>query len=289
MSKPKKPKMAICYDFDGTLSKKNMQEYDFIPQLKMANKTFWNSVKKRSIEQKSDEILTYMLMMLEKANQARIQIKREAFVNYGKNIDFFFGVKEWFKRMNDFAMKRGIKLQHFIISSGIGEMIEGTSIHKEFKKIYASTYMYEQNGVAHWPASALNYTTKTQFLFRINKGILDVWDNTKINKFIPKPDRPIPFTRMIYIGDGSTDVPCMKLVKEQGGHSVAVYQPGSAKKKHAAYNLLAEDRVNFVTPADYRVKKKLDQQVKAIITKISADYLVDRLEKECKQKSKKSK
>jgi len=289
MSKPKKPKMAICYDFDGTLSIKNMQEYDFIPQLKMTSKTFWNSVKRRSIEQKSDEILTYMLMMLEKANQARIQIKREAFVNYGKNIDFFPGVEEWFKRMNDFASKKGIKLQHFIISSGIGEMIEGTSIHKEFEKIYASSYMYEQNGVAHWPALALNYTTKTQFLFRINKGFLDVWDNSKINKFIEKPDRPIPFPRMIYIGDGSTDVPCMKLVKEQGGYSIAVYQPGSAKKKLTATNLLTEDRVNFVTPADYRKGKKLDQQVKSIISKISADHLVQKLEKESTQKINKNK
>jgi predicted HAD superfamily phosphohydrolase len=147
--------------------------------------------------------------------------------------------------------------------------------------------MYDQNGVAHWPAVALNYTGKTQFLFRINKGVYDVWDNIKINKFIPKPDRPIPFSRMIYIGDGSTDVPCMKLVKEQGGHSIAVYHPKSAKKKNVASSLLTEDRVNFVTSADYRKGKQLDQLVKSIISKISADYLIQKLEKESLRKFKK--
>lgn len=277
MAKPKKPIIAICYDFDGTLSKKNMQEYDFIPKLNMTSKNFWNKVKQRAVSENADEILTYMWMMLEKARERRIEIKRDAFVRYGKKIEFFPGVREWFERLNKYAKRKGFVLQHFIVSSGIGEMIEGTEIKKKFKKIYASRYMYDHNGVACWPSLALNYTGKTQFLFRINKGVFDVWDNTKINKFVPKSDRPIPFSRIIYIGDGSTDVPCMKLVKEQGGHSIAVYQPKSAKKKSGASNLLAEDRVHFVTPADYRNNKKLDQQVKAIISKIAADYFVQKL------------
>jgi len=272
MSKLRKPRMAICYDFDGTLASGSMQEYDFIPKLKMTSKGFWDEVGKRSRSQQADQIITYMCIMLEKALSSNdVKITRDAFVNYGRTIDLFPGVRQWFKRIKRYAKRQGVILEHYIISSGIREMIEGTRIANEFKKIFASSFIYDQHNVARWPGLAINYTTKTQFLFRINKGVLNVWDNEKINKYIPKQNRPIPFTRMIYIGDGSTDVPCMKLVKDQGGYSIAVYKPNSWKKKQAK-NLLKEDRVNFVLPADYSSKKQLDRKVKAIIRKIAADF-----------------
>ena len=269
--------MAICYDFDGTLASGNMQEYDFIPQLKMNSNQFWKEVAVRAKKQEADKILAYMCLMLEKATSSNdVKITRKAFVDYGRTVKLYPGVKQWLQHIRKFAKKTGIILDHYIISSGIREMIEGTAIAKQFKKIFASSFMYDQHGVARWPGLALNYTTKTQFLFRINKDNLDVWDDSKINKYIPKKHRPIPFTRMIYIGDGTTDVPCMKLVKDQGGHSIAVYKPNSWKRKEAE-RLLKEDRVNFVLPADYRQGKFLDIQVKAIIKKIVADLKLQKL------------
>lgn len=278
MSKPAKPRMAICYDFDGTLAAGNMQEYDYIPQLNMSSKKFWEEVQQRAREQKSDEILAYMGIMIEKANADRstagIKIKREDFTDYGKKVRFFPGVKDWFRRINNIGKTNGISIEHYIISSGIREMIEGTSIAAYFKKIYASSFMYDQNGVAYWPALALNYTTKTQFLFRINKGHLDEWDNSEINAFKPKEERPIPFTRIVYIGDGSSDIPCMRLVKDQGGHSIAVFQPRKPDLKKKAAALFAEGRVNFVAPADYTEGKDLDRQVTSVINKVVADHRV---------------
>lgn len=272
MTKQRKPRMAICYDFDGTLAPGSMQEYDFIPQLKITSKEFWGEVHKRSKSQEADEILTYMCVMLEKAQSSNnVRITREDFMNYGKKIVLFKGVNKWFKRIKKFAQRQGVILEHYIISSGIREMVEGTSIANEFKKIFASSFIYDQHNVAKWPGLAINYTTKTQFLFRINKGVLNVWDNERINKYTPKEKRRIPFSRFIYIGDGTTDIPCMKLVKDQGGHSIAVYKE-RAKKKKPATNLLDEDRVNFVVPADYSSGKQLDKIVKTIIEKISVDY-----------------
>jgi 2-hydroxy-3-keto-5-methylthiopentenyl-1-phosphate phosphatase len=273
MSKPKKPIIAICYDFDGTLSPKSMQEYNFIPQLGLNPHVFWKEVKTRAKEQNADAILTYMCIMIEKANSSRdVQITRKAFVDYGKTVELFHGVIDWFQKITAFGKAHGANIEHYIISSGIKEMIEGSKIGREFKKIYASSFMYDQNKVAYWPALAINYTTKTQFLFRINKGMLDVYDDTKINDFMEKDERPIPFQRMIYIGDGSTDIPCMKLVKEQGGYSVGVYKPGSRKK--TSDGLMKENRVNFVAPADYTEDGILFSQIKAVINKMIADYIV---------------
>lgn len=274
MSKKNKIRIAICYDFDGTLSPGNMQEYDYIPKLGLKTKEFWGKVKKRTMEQEADEILAYMRLMIEKATpESKVKITREAFQKYGETVKLFEGVECWFRRINSFGKENNVIIEHYIISSGIKEMIEGTSISGEFKKIYASSFMYDQNGVAYWPSIAINYTTKTQFLFRINKGILDVWNNSGINAYTQKEKRPIPFSRMIYIGDGSTDIPCMKLVKDQGGYSIAVYKPKSRKLK-TADSLLNEDRVNFVAGADYSDGSRLDLQIKAVIKKIVAENIV---------------
>ncbi len=277
MAGQRKPRIALIYDFDGTLSPGNMQEYDFFPQLGMSPKQFWTAAKKRAEEHEADEILSYMTLMLEKCTPSSgVCVTKKAFAEYGKKVELFDGVKEWFPRINQFAKENGLIPHHFIISSGIKEMVLGTSIAKKFSKIYASSFIYDQHGVAHAPGLAINYTTKTQFLFRINKGVLNVWDNNKINEYVEKADRDIPFQQMIFIGDGTTDIPCMKLTKDQGGHSIAVYRPGS-RQRSKAKKLMKEKRVNFVAPADYTEGKLLDTQVKAVIQKIAADFEVSKL------------
>lgn len=271
MSKRKQPVIAICYDFDGTLSSGNMQEHSYFPSLEITPKEFWRQSKQLAKDQDADEILAYMRLMIVKATaETGVKITRNSFAEYGAKVSLFNGVKEWFPRINQYGKTQGAKIEHYIISSGIKEMIEGTPIRRHFKKIFASAFMYEQHEVACWPAQAVNYTTKTQFLFRINKGLLDAWDNSKINAFIAKDKRPVPFSRMIYIGDGSTDIPCMKLVKAQGGYSIAVYQPHRRKKKVSAEKLKMEDRVNFVAPADYTENSLVDIQVKAVIRQMVA-------------------
>ncbi|HOW36090.1 MAG TPA: HAD family hydrolase [Candidatus Omnitrophota bacterium] len=281
MSKPKRPIVAICYDFDGTLSPGNMQEYNFFPGLGVKPRDFWREAGNRAKEHKGDHILSYMTLMIEKARAEsnKVKIDRKSFERHGEGVDLFDGVDKWFGRISKFARKQNVKIEHYIVSSGLREMISGTKIARHFKKIYASAFMYDKHGVASWPILALNYTTKTQFLFRINKGISDEWDDKKINDYTPEWKRRIPFERMIYIGDGETDVPCMKLVKDQGGYSIAVYQPHSSKKKARARKLLKQDRVNFVAPADYLSRTPVDLQVKNVIRKIAAKAEVDNLQR----------
>ncbi|MDX9703261.1 MAG: HAD family hydrolase [Candidatus Auribacterota bacterium] len=261
--------LAIAYDFDGTLAKGNIQENSFIPDLRMKKSDFWKEVKKLTKEHEMDEILAYMFLLINKARQGEIKFDRESLKAHGKDVSYFDGVEDYFGRINKYAHQKQIKLEHYIISSGTKEMIEGTTIAKHFKTIYASSFKYDQHNVPEWPAIALNYTTKTQFLFRINKGINNAWDNSKINAYVPKEERPIPFERMIYIGDGLTDVPAMKLVKDQGGTSIGVYAPKS-RKKSAVEKLLDEQRVSYVAPANYSDGSELDQIIKAVIDQTSS-------------------
>lgn len=262
--------MAIAYDFDGTLAPGNMQEYDFIPKLRMKSKGFWDEVSNHAREQNADQILAYMHLMLKKAESAEVRVTRNDFRKYGAEIQLFPGVAEWFQRINEYGKEKNIRVEHYIVSSGLREMVEGTSIVKEFQAIYASGFMYDHHGVACWPALAINYTTKTQYLFRINKGSLDVYDNSLINRYVPHEERPVPFENMIFIGDGETDIPCMRLVKEQGGHSISVYNSRKNESKQVAEQLLNDNRVTLIAPADYREGKTIDQAVKAMIDKVEA-------------------
>ena len=266
----KKPVVALMYDFDKTLCTKDMQEYGFIPEIGMKSSEFWKEVSDLTDKEEMDNILAYMYMMVEKAKEKKIVISRKVFNDLGKGIDFFPGVKDWFERINKFGEENGVRIEHYIVSSGIKEIIEGTEIKDYFKKIYACEFMYDYTGTIVWPKFAVNYTAKTQFLFRINKGVLKVDTNSSnaLNDFTREEERRIPFKNMIYIGDGLTDVPCMKLVKVNGGQSIAVYNPD--KGKGAAESLLKNNRVNFLVPADYSKDSEMDQVVKSIIKKIQA-------------------
>ncbi|HPA10496.1 MAG TPA: HAD family hydrolase [Treponemataceae bacterium] len=265
---PKKmtmPVAAIMYDFDKTLCTRDMQEYSFIPGLGISADVFWAEAGKLA-GKGMDPILAYMYLMLKKARDADIPIRRENFVSLGHDIGFFPGIDEWFDRIDQYGRECGVAVQHFIISSGLKEIIEGSRIRDKFTKIYACEFHYDANGVADWPLISVNYTTKTQFLFRINKGVLDGTDSDALNRYVPEEDRPVPFRNMIYIGDGLTDVPCMKLVKANGGHSIAVYGKNNRKKVE---ELLVDRRVDFLAPADYGPGKDLDVLVKRIIDRMS--------------------
>jgi phosphoserine phosphatase len=270
---------AIAYDFDGTLAPGNMQEYDFVPAIGMTSKAFWREVNDLTQKHNADQILIYMMHMLDKAQAAQVPVRKENFEAFGRSVTLFDGVADWFNRINAYGKQKGLKVAHYIISSGIREMIEGTPIARKFAAIYASAFVYDHNGVAHWPALAVNYTTKTQFLFRVNKGVLNVYDNSKINQFIPKEDRPVPFDHMVFIGDGETDIPCFRLVKEQRGHAIAVYKPSTRGARGKAEKLVKEGRVNFIAPANYSEHSDMDRFVKGIIDKVASDGALRQLGK----------
>ncbi len=272
--------VALIYDFDGTLAPGNMQEYDFIPAVGKSNKEFWNEANVLAETQDADPVLTYMSRMIQEAQSKGLSLRREAFQVSGRNIRYYNGVESWFPRMNAYATERGIKLLHYVNSSGLKEIIEGTSIAGEFKHIYACSFLYNVDGIAYWPAVAVNYTNKTQFIFKINKGVESVYDTRMVNQYMEENRRPVPFKRMIYVGDGMTDIPCMRLVKNYGGHSIAVYNPDDKNKRKEMNNLIRDNRVNFVCSADYSVGSEMDTVVKAIIDKIAADLRLEQLETE---------
>ena len=273
----KLPVVAIAYDFDGTLSPGNMQEHSFLPNIGMRPREFWKLAEQLSKKHEADSVLTYMNLMLEKADEAKVPVRRQDFKNHGKSIKLYKGVDTWFDQINNYGKKLGLKIEHYIISSGLREMIEGTSIAGRFRRIYASSFKYDQNEVAEWPALAINFTTKTQYLFRINKGALDIFDEKRINEFVKMEDRPIPFKRMIFIGDGNTDIPCFSLVKSLGGHSIAVYKPKTKGAKEKAAKLVEDGRVNFVVPADYSKDSLIMNVVKATLDKMASDCELDYL------------
>jgi len=254
-------KLALIYDFDKTLSPKDMQEFHLIPSLGYKKPSdFWSECGAFSKEQNADGILSYMYKIIEK----NPSLKKSDLIHEGKYITLYKGVDTWFKRINAYGKKRGIEVEHYIISSGLREMIAGTSIAKEFKKIYACHYAYDKDGTCIWPTRAVNYTMKTQFLYRINKGVLDETNDFDLNRKTPEDEKYIPFTNMVYFGDGLTDVPSMKCVTSNGGTAVAVYD-SKVKKEALALELKKDKRANFAFDADYSNGSKIDKAVKCII------------------------
>ena len=277
MKRNKRPIVALIYDFDGTLSPGNMQEFGFIQAVGFSPSEFWEESNRIASGQDASDVLSYMKQMFDAAKASGIKLRRESFREFGSMIGLFEGVREWFGMVNAYGKSKGVIVEHYINSSGLAEMIEGSEIAGEFKKIFACSFMYDENGDAIWPAVAVDYTAKTQFIFKINKGILSVADATLVNESWADDRKRIPFNNMIYIGDGETDVPCMKIVKMFGGHSIATYNPANRDKKATARKLLRQKRVNFMAPADYRKDAPLYGIVTRIIDKICSDNRLRRL------------
>ncbi len=270
--------IALIYDFDGTLAPGNMQEYDFIPAVGKSNREFWNEANSLAEQQDADMVLTYMARMIQAAKSKGLSLRREAFQESGRRVTLFPGVLDWFSRINRYAAERGVRILHYINSSGLKEIIEGTAIAHEFRKIYACSFLYDVDGIAYWPAVAVNYTNKTQFIFKINKGVESVFDSKQVNRYIPEEQRPVPFRHMIYVGDGTTDIPCMRLVKNYGGHSIAVYNPEQKGGYRDLAPLIHDNRVNHVCAADYTEGSELDRVVKTIIDKMEVDDRLDKMQ-----------
>jgi hypothetical protein len=228
-------------------------------------------------------VLAYMKVMVDEAARMNIPLTRSFLEQFGPQIELFSGVKEWFRLINRYGESKGVKVEHYVISSGLTELIESTPIAKEFKKVFACSFLYDADGIARWPAVAVDYTAKTQFLFKISKGIMDISDNKLVNDSRRDEDKRIPFTNMIYFGDGDTDVPCMKIVKMFDGNSIAIYQKDNDKKVATARKLLSQGRVNFICDADYSPGGEIFSTVSSIIDKIKAESNYHLMQKKTRQ------
>jgi len=261
--------VALLYDFDKTLCTQDMQNYAFIPSLGMAPGDFWREANSFGWQEKMDGILAYMYTMIRQCREKHIPLTRETLNHCGRSISFFPGVTDWFQRIDRFGSLLGIQVEHYVISSGLREIIDGSAIAGAFKEIYASEFYYNDAGEPVWPKLAVNFTAKTQFVYRINKGVLDVSDDKTLNASMPDDSKRVPFTNMIYIGDGLSDVPCMKMMRAYGGQAIAVYQ---AVNRPGVEQLLRQGRVDFVYPADYREGTDLEITVKNIIRKMAVSH-----------------
>lgn len=261
-----RPVFALCYDFDKTLSPRNMQEYAFIDDIGMTPEAFWDECNAVMRKNHMDQILAYMYVMCKKAH-GKFLLTRAALNELGRGVELFDGVETWFARVNAYAQSRGMQAEHYIISSGLKEIIEGTSIADQFARIYAAEYCYDADGVPVWPAMAVNYTSKTQFIYRINKGVYEVTENDGLNEFMPEEKRRVPFRSMVYIGDGYTDVPCMKVLRMNGGHSIAVFSEDMDKMSELVLN----GRADYAVPADYRAGSDMERAVFSLIDLAAAE------------------
>ena len=265
------PIIAFLYDFDKTLCTTDMEDYAFIPSLGYTPAEFWGRANAFGWENRMDGLLAYMYTMIQECAAQNIKLDR-AFLNHcGESIQLFPGVREWFARINAFGESLGVQVEHYVISSGLREIIEGSGIAQEFREIYACEFYYNENGDACWPKLDVNFTNKTQFVYRINKGILDVSRDRELNDSMPDDSKRVPFTNMIYMGDGLSDVPCMKMMRAYGGQAIAVYQ---STNRQGVEKLLADGRVDFIFPADYREGMELDRTVRDILRKMT---ITDRL------------
>ena len=262
------PIVALMYDFDKTLSPRDMEEYSFIPGIGMEPDEFWSLCNEFSRKHQMDGTLTYMYLM-QKLARGRLDLTREAMARQGEAVEFFPGVEEWFGRINRIGREAGVVVEHYIISSGLTEIIRGSAIGKYFKAVFAASFLYDESEHPVWASGAVNYTSKTQYLFRINKGILDVTNDRDLNAFTPEYMRRVPFSNMIYVGDGLTDVPCMKMTRQKGGYSIAVHPPG---KTELADDMLLQGRADFSVEADYTPGSEIEQVVSMLMRRICASH-----------------
>lgn len=263
-------RLAICYDFDKTLCRDDMQSFSFIRSVGMDNDTFWAQSNEEAIRNHMDRNLAWMKKMIDEATRSGRSIQREAFQALGRDVELYRGVKTWFDRVNAYGRQRGIAVEHYVISSGLKEIIEGSAIAPYLSRIYASTFLYDAHGSAVWPAQVVNYTNKTQFIFRIAKGAFDENDGS-VNQSMEAEDLYLPYRNMVYIGDSDTDIPSMRVVKNKGGFAIGVYDP-AADRRRKVYDLFREERIDFFAPADYSQNQPLFRMMQKIIDLAAARH-----------------
>lgn len=267
--KAKQNIIGIVYDFDGTLSPNNMQEDTIFRAYGIDKKQLW-AKSDRLVARGYERTLAYLKLLIDDEAFRKKPLRRQTLRRLARHIQYFPGVPGYFERINRFVARHpaarewGIGLEHYVVSSGMKEILEGARIYRFFKKVYACEYDYDEKGPL-FPKLVINDTNKTQFLFRINKGKLELHEN--INTHMPEKDRRIPFRNMVYIGDSFTDIPSMTLVQRSGGHAIAVFNP-LREVTEGVKAMVMEGRVDHFAPADFRKDSFLVRIIQRTLEKI---------------------
>ena len=248
--------LALIYDFDGTLIDGEMMNQGLLADLGYADTaSFWREANSFAHRRQVDRVCSYMHMLRVAAVKADVPLTRALLQDHGARLQLRAGLalaNGWFDQIAQICGSYGLTVEHYVITSGLAEMVEACPIAHRFKAIFGSRYLYDdQDHCAIWPAITVNYTTKTQYLFRINKGVLDIRDDKKLNDHMPEELRPVPFTRMVFIGDGFTDIPCFHLVKQHGGYSIAVLKDQHEDAKRQMESLVGDGRVDSISLNDH--------------------------------------
>ena len=262
-------RIALLYDFDYTLADGFMQQFGLMQELGFNDVgKYFRACEDVSLDRDMDMCLSSMCGIIELAKMKGKEVTRDYLRQFGADIKYFAGVEEWFEKINAIGNEYGYEIEHYIVSSGVREIIEGTKIAPYFKRIYANFFAYK-DGRAFWPAQVVNYTSKTQYIYRVRKNALD--DLASLDKINEKmaDDEVLPFKNIIYIGDSQTDIPSFKVVKNSGGMSICVYHPDNDNSKKTAQKCFIEGRVNYFTPADYREGSDLYSLIKNYILSIA--------------------
>ncbi len=261
-------RIAILYDFDYTLAPAYMHEFGLMQDMGYDNiKEFFRANEKLAIDDDMDMCLSLMCGLVEHGKIQNKKITRKYLNDCGKNITYYPGVVEWFDKINEVGKAFDYEIEHYVVSSGVKEIIEGCSIANKFKRIYGSFFAYKDEE-AFWPSQIVNYTSKTQYIYRVRKNALD--DLRAIDKVNEKmnDNELLSFKNIIYLGDSETDIPSFKVVKNSGGLSICVYGDNKIAKS-IAEKCFTEGRVNFYTPADYREGSELYNLVVGYIKNIA--------------------
>lgn len=270
--------IGLIYDYDQTLSPNYMQDEVLFPHFGINPTQFWKKSRELVDSEGYDGELAYLKALLDYLAMDRptnADLRR-----LGGNLKFYPGLPALFEELNvvltDQHCMLGIKVEHYIVSSGLKALLDGSQLAPHVKKIFGCEFGEDADGRITFPKRVISHTTKTQYLFRINKGMLE--PNEDVNDHMAPELRPIPFQNMIYVGDGPTDVPCFTLMKKYGGHALAVYNPTETNRSSfkKCYQLSAlADRVKHIAPADYRPGSHLRLLLEEMVTEI-ADGIVRR-------------
>jgi phosphoserine phosphatase len=271
--------IAFIFDFDDTLAPDSTS--GFLHHFGVDVQAFWKKDVQELIEKDWDPIPAYLYQMIRLSNNSK-RITREALAEWAKQITYYPGVENIFDslRQHAKAVDPTLKLEFYLISSGIAGILRHTSIAKHFEDIWACDFDYDDEGQILFPKKVVSFTDKTRYIFHISKGIFGEKSRGRpfdVNQKVESRDLRVPLNQMIFVGDGYTDIPCFSLVRKGGGIAIGVYDSDNRDKWGRAWGFIEQQRVSNLVPADYTPKSALANSLMMSIESIVRRVELNRL------------